>query len=406
MNVKFTMKNIVLIGFFVTATVLLMDCTNNFPGVSVLRKIKYIYLVILIVDFIRSQRKQVSKSSCFVVLLLFIHTIVFGVFFINPSVINLTTVHCREMIIYLLLLGFLTNAIERYNCKLKFIELTCLSFGIFMIWTGITHFFDFVNPIYYIFVFIRDLRIRSNFGTPQFNYMGYYCFIALVFYYAMWYEYERLGKLDRKIKYCLLGITVWTCLILFSTGSRSSILSIMIFVMLCLYFKTRKNISGRKRYGIILAAICLGIIFICFFGGTIWANANRDSNISINMPVFHEMKAYWTGMGYIESAGFYNDAYGYDTWPVDIYYIYIFLSTGFIGMLIISSVLIYLICKLLVSKNNFIKKVVFPAYVAVLFDGLWQVNIFTYRYIATLFIGVLLLVSISVQNKEIGDINL
>ena len=44
-------------------------------------------------------------------------------------------------------------------------------------------------------------------------------------------------------------------------------------------------------------------------------------------------------------------------------------------------------------------------YIAILFDGLWQVNIFTYRYIATLFIGVLLLITISLQDKRgLGEI--
>ena len=138
---------------------------------------------------------------------------------------------------------------------------------------------------------------------------------------------------------------------------------------------------------------------------SIWGNANREANISINVPVFRQMNAFWKGMGYIESAGFYNDAYGYDTWPVDIYYLYIYLSTGIIGSLIIAIPLLYILYRLIRKKDNFTRYVMLSVYIAILFDGLWQVNIFTYRYIATLFIGVLLLITISLQDKRgLGEI--
>lgn len=393
-------KNIILIGYFFTATILLLDCTDNFPGTSLGRKLKYVYLAMLIAEFIFSRVKTISKKSVLVIGALLIHTILFGIVYVNPSVQKLTRIHFQEMLIYLLLLGFLTNIVERYHCKFEFIKATCAACTIFLLWCGITHFRNFVNPAYYIYVFNRSARIRGEFGTGSPNYMGYYCFISLIFFYALWREYGRNDQLTQKKKYYLLSISGWTILILFSTGSRSSILSFLIFGSICVYQIKLKQYLGKSRYFFIMALMVISTIFLFYNWSGIWADANREANISINIPVFNQMNAFWKGMGYIESSGFYNDVYGYDTWPVDIYYLYIYLSTGVIGSVIIAIPLIYIFLELLISRDNFIKTVMWPAYIAILFDGLWQVNIFTYRYIATLFIGVLLLTSISLQQKN------
>ena len=109
------------------------------------------------------------------------------------------------------------------------------------------------------------------------------------------------------------------------------------------------------------------------------------------MPIFNELNAKNTGMGYIESSGFYLDSYGYDTWPVDIYYLYIFLTTGVLGSLLIFTPLLGIFFIYLFKRRNTVQTILFSAYIALLFDGFWQVNLFTYRYIATLFINALLL---------------
>lgn len=398
MEIRWTREKLIMFGYFILSNILLLDCTDNFPGTSILRKLKYVFLIILLVEFLFSEKK-ISKTSILVIGFLCMHTVLFGFVFINPSVNELTKIHCREMLIYLLFLFLTLNVVERYNCKLRFIEATSASFSIFFCWCALTHFSDFVNPLYYIFVFSRGARIRSQFGTGSPNYMGYYCFIALVFFHSLWYEYKWRNKLTQKRKIYLLGISSLTVLILFSTGSRSSILSFTIFAVACLYQQYIKERLGKSAFW--MSGIAVGFILIIMFSNwsAIWQNANRKENISINMPVFEEMDAWKTGMGYIESSGFYNDSYGYDTWPVDIYYLYIFLSTGIVGSFIMLIPFVYMLIELLKKRKGFSKSVILPAYLAILFDGFWQVNIFTYRYIATLFIGVLLLSSISLRDK-------
>ena len=130
-----------------------------------------------------------------------------------------------------------------------------------------------------------------------------------------------------------------------------------------------------------------------------FADANRDGNYEINLPIFEQMGAFWTGMGYIESAGFLNGAYGYETFPVDVYYLYIYLSTGVIGSVIIAIPLIYMLIKLIRKKTWFAQIIGLSIYIAMLFDAFWQVNLFTYRYIPTLFLAVLIITEISKKEE-------
>ena len=134
-------------------------------------------------------------------------------------------------------------------------------------------------------------------------------------------------------------------------------------------------------------------------GEDIWADANRDGNYEINLPIFEQMGAFWTGMGYIENAGFLNGAYGYETFPVDVYYLYIYLSTGVIGSVIIAIPLIYMLIKLIRKKTWFAQIIGLSIYIAMLFDAFWQVNLFTYRYIPTLFLAVLIITAISKKEE-------
>ena len=400
---KISLKNLILFIYFVTIFILLMDCTDNFPFTENLREIKYIFIGLLIVDFIingfKSQYKF-RKSSLFILFFFFLHTILFGLIFVNPTVAELTSVHFREMMIYLLLLAFLVYAVEKYDCRAEFIKLTALACGIFMLWCGLTHFGDFVNPIYFIYVFSRAERIRAAFGTSNYNYMGFYTVVSLAFYYATWCIEKRQNNLTTLKKIIILLISFWTLAILFSTSSRSSILSVLVFVIVWFYQSIVKRTFSRKTAYLIGALfIILLIVAIIVLGEDIWADANRDGNYEINLPIFEQMGAFWTGMGYIENAGFLSGAYGYETFPVDVYYLYIYLSTGVIGSVIIAIPLIYMLIKLIRKKTWFAQIIGLSIYIAMLFDAFWQVNLFTYRYIPTLFLAVLIITAISKKEE-------
>lgn len=59
-------KNLIFLMYFVTMTILLLNCTDNLPITFQLRKIKYLFIALLIADFIFSGDYLVSKVSAYV----------------------------------------------------------------------------------------------------------------------------------------------------------------------------------------------------------------------------------------------------------------------------------------------------------------------------------------------------
>lgn len=399
-----TSKDIILFGYFVTFLILLLDCVDNFPFTSVLRKVKYVYIAILLADFVLNNRKgtyRFRKSSVFILFFFFLHTVLFGLVWTNPDVAEYTATHFREMMIYLGLLSLIVYAVEKYNCRFEFIFLTAVACGIFMLWTGITHFSSFVNPIYFINVFSRNGRYRGGFGTASENCIGLYAFVSLIFYFALWYQYKKRRMLTSVRKACLTLIIFWTLMILFSSASRSSILSFLVFVAFWLYQTFFKKKFGKSRYIFLILGLAIIAIVLWVAGDEIWASANRAANFTVNLPYFNMVGGFWKGMGYIESSSFLGNAYGYETFPVDNYYLYIYLTTGVIGCAILLIPLIYMLVRLLKKKSRFACTIVLPVYISMLFNAFWQVNLFTYRYIFTIFLSILLMITISDREESL-----
>ena len=61
--------------------------------------------------------------------------------------------------------------------------------------------------------------------------------------------------------------------------------------------------------------------------------------------------------------------------------------------------LIYMLIKLIRKKTWFAQIIGLSIYIAMLFDAFWQVNLFTYRYIPTLFLAVLIITAISKKEE-------
>ncbi len=393
-------RNLVFLAYFVTMTILLLDCTDNFPGTGQLRKIKYLFIALLIADFIISGDYLVSKVSAVVIIGLAAHALIFCLLFTNPKIAHDTYIHLREMMIYLVMLFFLVNAVERYNALLLFVELTSISLALFLIWTGATHTGDFVSPIYWPLVFLRDARVRHDFGTAQYNYMGYFCAVALIFFYVAYHMQKVRGFLTSGKAVFTVAIGLYTTSILISTGSRGSILTALVFFAVTFVRSRTFRELGRWRYVLVLLAIFCACVILYANRDFLNSQGTRLENFTVNWPYFLAEGHYFTGMGYMESSAFIDQSYGYATWPVDIYYLYIFFSTGILGFIMVSAILIYLFVRLARDRSRFIYRISFPLYLAALFGAVGQVNLFTYRYIATVFVAVLLLAPFGLEGRR------
>ena len=85
-----------------------MDRMDNVPGgvFSALRKLKYLYLILLVVylitNVLNGGLKKREGSAFFVIMVFIVHTLIWGLGFVNYNLIPETSFHMREMLLLLL----------------------------------------------------------------------------------------------------------------------------------------------------------------------------------------------------------------------------------------------------------------------------------------------------------------
>lgn len=268
---------------------------------------------------------------------------------------------------------------------MEFLALTTLALVIMIGWAALTNFNNFVNPIYYFNVFSRYERYRAPFGMGDVNYCGNYVLYTLIMLIITVKEWLNRGKKLSGLWFvCICFIFLLTVCMLFSTASRSALLSLAIFIGLCLIQNYWERIRPKLR--IILPILLIGgaVVLAVFIGSgkfsQMWIDSNREGNFSINYPIYQAYGDYLNGMGYADNSGYLQKIYGYDTTAQDVYYLYIWFSTGYLGAALIFGQMIYILYLILRYRKTVGWKRTVSLFALMLFYCIWQVNYMNARY--------------------------
>ena len=182
----------------------------------------------------------------------------------------------------------------------------------------------------------------------------------------------------------LAGINVITLCMLFSTASRSAIISLALFFLcygvLRLRYVIIRNWKLVLGVGGTLALIVVVILVATGALSSIWQESNREGNFSINYPIFLQHGDYLNGMGYMDNSGFLTKMYRYETTAMDVYFLYIPFTTGILGAAIILTQMIYLLYQMVQYSRTEGRDLVLSLFIMMLYYAIWQVNYMNYRY--------------------------
>ncbi len=409
--------------YFLTILFLLLDTLNNVPLTEMLRKFKYVYLVIMGVYWMKSvmQRKLPWYSSGKIFALFFLHSGLFGYVFVNEIVLDYTHKHAQELIIAYLFVFVTTYYINTTKCLYGFAITTFLAQTIHLGYAAITHLNNFVNPIYFVNVFSSSDRFRFNFGFVQYGYTANYCTCAILvslLIFDFWRRNNQLKKIHKPL-FAILTIDFFVLCMLGSTAGRSGILTVMLVLGLYfynIYFENPLHADKRKLYNKYLIIAILLFIIIAGVNGiweSIWSDSNRELNIEVNYPIFKELGNEWIGMGYVPNESFraeadsnYMSIFGYRTSSLDMYYVYLYFTTGILGCILIGLIVLLLMVRYIrcIDKPQF--AYAFSLFAGWLFYTYWQCNLFGYRYYTSLiYLIILLTIYDSVDKKELINDN-
>ena len=271
-------------------------------------------------------------------------------------------------------------------------------------------------PLYVLFrldkVFSNVDRYRLNFGYYHVNGLGNLCTFAIIFSVFSFIQIKKIFLKRNIIRRALFSIIVildiFVLIVLLSTASRNSILCLLIFAILCLYFfftNTKyltKKAKTFTRICIIVALMSIVVFQLSETSETIvqlFVDSNRMKNYLVNIPVLIDNNGLLFGLGLFNPGLFgTGETLFYNTYFIDNYYLYVIMETGIIGILLIAIILYktghQLFLKYKNSKNAF-TIVVFSCFIAQIINGMGETSLFFYSFPSCLGYWILFLLTIS-----------
>ena len=399
-------------AYCVVFFILVMDRMDNAPaGVfSALRKLKYIYLVLLVVylftNVLGGGAKKREGSVLFVTSIFVVHTLLWGLVFTNNKLIPDTRLHMREMLLLLLFIFGTTLLYSREGSVEEFAEHSFICYFVTLVWAGLTHPSNFVNPVKFVYVLGGDHAFRVAFGLGHANYVGSICgctLLCAVYIFERNRNHSSLKSVlnNRKMRRLVLAV-IYVGEMLFSTASRTAILAftfsmvIYVFVYIDELFPSHKAGSKRITLVIIGSLITLVLVTQGFFNELL-SESHRDSLISTNYDIMVNNFSLWTGMGYINYNGFAFGvwAYGFQTVNADSYYAYVFFASGVIGMLIIVFALLVISAEVVKKSYRYKEYLGIMALVSFLFLGVAQASLLSYDHLTSYTYCILLFLTMA-----------
>lgn len=398
---KFTVKKRYLpfeIAYFVTLVILLLNQIDALPMAVTLRRIKYPYVFfVALLVIINPTVKKGVKASLFAIFLYILHNYLYGNVFVNQMVAPQIASNTSQEFWFLMFVLVTFLYVAQNNCYKEFITVSFFATGVQLLVAGLQHRDNFVNPIWGLYqTFTAEYRFKNQFGFVHPGYTANAAFTVIVisiFFFEIYRETEDFKKKWFWISF--ITIDGLAGLILVSAAERSGIISAFLVLFPYMFFCFFRLRFERKTLAtLIFIAIIALLIFIASGGfADIWADSNREMNISVNYPLFQVYGDPWTGLGFIENAGFHEDQmlFPMPTSSLDMYYVYIYFSTGLLGCILIGLALVTILIKLICNKRTNMNIIALSLYLTMLFFAFWQSNLFTHRYISSYILSVIFL---------------
>ncbi len=404
MKLKIDKRHILFsLAYCFTLLTLLLNQIDSLPMAMTLRKTKYAYVLFVLILFFMGKRvKRRSGIAITVWSLFFVHTILFGFVFNNSEgariAANNISTNVTQMIWYLLMVGVTYLYVSQNGIFKQFISLSFYTCGFQLIVAALKHRHDFVNPVWgLIQSFASGVRYKTQFGFVHPGYLSNACFLVIVvslFFFELNRRDKDLNK--RMIMWgSLIVIDGLAAEMLLCAAERSGIISTAIavliyfvFVFLRVKFEFKTKAVFMLIVGVTIAVLAAAGVF-----AYVWEHSNRDLNIRINYPIFQRLGHLWTGMGYVDNSGFNEKVLAFveRTSSLDLYYVYIFFTTGILGCILIGLALVIMLVRLIAMKKTPLNITVIATYCSMLFFAFWQCNMVTYRYVSpTILFSILL----------------
>lgn len=300
-----------------------------------------------------------------------------------------------------------------YNkCEQRIIIITYFIMCIFIITMYGNNFDNFAGLKAISNVFDRDLRYRNSFGLFHENAMGNLCYVSLI---LSFYILKNLRNNTLILRCSVFFMNIGIIFVLISTSSRTSITSLILFLIIFYMRKmmTQPNIDKAYINNIVkVVCVTIGIeIFITVLINFIYKvkdkglgdfidQTNRLSNFEINIPILYNNNKELVGVGLFKAL---SEVYG-GTNYLDNWYLYMFVTTGYIG-LTISIILLCIVSFYILHKSSYtlLEEVTIAFFISQLYYNLFESFLYNDNYLNSFVLWIFIFITILYKYQGNSD---
>lgn len=304
--------------------------------------------------------------------LLLIHTILWGTIFTNPLMEELTSVHFKPQLMFVVIVILTACAVIKFDAFEMIIKLSFYAISIVLIIQLLSNFSE-LNLSNLANIMDKSARTRANFGFGHYNALGGVCLCNVILWTMM-----KKGKIEKFISVIFMSIAI---VMLLCSASRSSLTGLILFIAIRIFEKF-SNITKSAKQQIVFSftKIIIFLILLVFALNLdfkeILIQSQRSLLFEYSLPVYWNSGRVLEGLGYVSNTAYGTNLTPYTTYWLDNGYIYILISTGILGFSLIGYVLYILIKKFYFSKNIYVKNVIFPILCVYMYVSLFEANLF------------------------------
>ena len=403
---KRMLENIFLFFWGILLISRLMVLTGNVntaESVWILIEIAYIMICVFFLSIGfdgKIKIKSLSFNNYFIQIILLLYTILFGKILINATILEYINSYFKSQIMFIAIVIVTAATVKKYKIFDKFIIASFYFISIYMLIQLVCNISD-LNLKNIANIFNKSERTRNSFGFGHPNNLGNICVCNIMLYLLLKnYTKEYFNSLIQKI------FLIMTVLMLLCSASRSSISSLMMFYLVYCYLNLdklkadKKIILSLKFLIVIIGIFTVFSVLSLFSVEDILAESNRSLVFEHTLPLFFNSGRIFNGLGYVSNSVYGNNLTPYRTYFIDNGYVYILVSTGIVGFIMILSVLIYIIRKIIEKKEYKIKRNMISIFCVYIYIALYEATLFNGGFFSNYIYVILFISYISFEIEE------
>lgn len=378
MSVKLNIKSLFGGIFFIwfISRILILTENYSFPVNGTIIQIVYICITVFLILIKCDWKIKIDyfkhKEFFKIIMILLIHTVLWGTIFVNPLIKELIIKHIMPQLMFIIIVIVTACAVVKFDAIDMFIKVSFYAISLILIIQVLRNFSD-MDLSNIINIMNKDTRTRVHFGFGHYNTLGGVCLCNIILY--------SIIKKNNFEKIISLVCVYTSVIMLLCSASRSSLTGFILFGIIIIFQKiSNAKILMNKKIVIMGLKVIIVLSLIVFSFNInlkkILIESQRSLLFYHSLPMFFKSGRVLQGLGYASNTAYGLNLTPYTTYWLDNGYIYLIISTGIVGFSLIMYVLYIFFKKFCTTKSIYIKNKIFPILCVYMYVSLFEANLF------------------------------